>query len=194
MGQEWAATTPFLFFTDHTPDLGKLVTAGRRREFADFSAFSDAHARQRIPDPQDPTTFLHSRLNWSECAHEPQASTLRLYQRLLELRRTEPLLRAATWDGFDAAAMGEHGLVLLRTSAEAHAFLVAIYLHGAGTINLGTASVWRAVPAQLRWETIFCTEEPPFAPDPLPPVVDVAGGAPVLHFTRPGAAILRGKR
>ncbi len=193
MGQEWGATSPFLFFADHRPDLAKLVTAGRRREFADFPAFSDVHARQRIPDPQEPTTFLRSRLNWSECTHEPHALTLRLYQRLLELRRTEPLLRATTWAGFAAAAIGEHGLVLLRTAADANALLVVIHLHGAGTIHLGTASVWRAVPAQLRWEIALCTEEPPFAPDPLPPVVDLAGAAPIIHFARPGAAILRAK-
>ncbi len=194
MGQEWAATTPFLFFTDHKPDLGKLVTAGRRREFMDFSAFSDAGVRQRIPDPQDPTTFLRSRLNWAECMHEPHASTLRLYQQLLELRRTEPLLRATTWDGFRAGALGERGLVLLRTSAEADAFLVAILLHGSGSINLGAASVWRAELAQLRWETVLCTEDQPFAPDPMPPAVDLTGAAPVIRFARAGAAILRGNR
>ena len=190
MGQEWAATAPFLFFTDHKADLGKLVTAGRRREFAAFSAFSDARGRQRIPDPQDPKTFLRSRLNWHECMHESHASTLRLYQRLLELRRTEPLLRAT----FSAVALGERGLVLLRTSAGSNAFLVVVHLRGSGTIELGTASLWHAALAELRWETVLCTEDLPFAPDPMPPAVDVAGPAPVIRFARAGAAILRGER
>ena len=66
MGQEWAATTPFLYFTDHPEELGKLVTEGRRNEFRHFSAFSDAAARERIPDPQDQATFRASRLDWSE--------------------------------------------------------------------------------------------------------------------------------
>src|SRR5262249_42030338 len=39
MGQEWAASTPFLYFTDHDEDLGKIVTEGRRREFRHFVAF-----------------------------------------------------------------------------------------------------------------------------------------------------------
>ena len=44
MGQEWACSSPFCFFTDHTPELGRLVTEGRRREFKAFSAFADAAA------------------------------------------------------------------------------------------------------------------------------------------------------
>ena len=39
MGQEWSASAPFLFFTDHEPALGALVTRGRRAEFGAFSAF-----------------------------------------------------------------------------------------------------------------------------------------------------------
>ena len=36
MGEEWAAPEPFLFFSDLGPDLGPLVSEGRRREFARF--------------------------------------------------------------------------------------------------------------------------------------------------------------
>ena len=62
MGQEWAASTPFQYFTDLEPGLGRQVTDGRRREFADFPAFADPAAREQIPDPQAETTFLSSRL------------------------------------------------------------------------------------------------------------------------------------
>lgn len=83
MGQEWAATTPFLYFTDHEEDLGKLVTEGRRQEFRHFLAFVDPEARERIPDPQAVSTFEASRLDWSEPERAPHASILRLYQALL---------------------------------------------------------------------------------------------------------------
>ena len=52
MGQEWAASSPFLFFTDHEAKLGELVIEGRRREFVRFSSFRDPGARQGIPSPQ----------------------------------------------------------------------------------------------------------------------------------------------
>ncbi len=52
MGQEWAATTPFLYFTDHNTDLGKNVTEGRRNEFSRFAQFSDPRTCESIPGPQ----------------------------------------------------------------------------------------------------------------------------------------------
>ena len=55
MGEEWGASTPFLFFCDFEPELAKLVTEGRRNEFASFAAFSDPARRDRIPDPSAPS-------------------------------------------------------------------------------------------------------------------------------------------
>ncbi|HEU0166306.1 MAG TPA: malto-oligosyltrehalose trehalohydrolase, partial [Chloroflexota bacterium] len=52
MGQEFAASTPFQYFTDHEPELGRNVTEGRRKEFRHFAAFSAPGAAERIPDPQ----------------------------------------------------------------------------------------------------------------------------------------------
>ena len=63
MGQEFAASTPFLFFTDFDPELGRLVTEGRRAEFAAFRAFADPDMRDAIPDPQAEATFLASKLD-----------------------------------------------------------------------------------------------------------------------------------
>ena len=73
MGQEWAASSPFLFFTDHHAELGELVTQGRRQEFQHFSTFADPTIRETIPDPQAESTFRASKLNWDECEREPHA-------------------------------------------------------------------------------------------------------------------------
>ncbi len=59
-GEEFGTATPFLFFTDHNAELGKLVTQGRRKEFAKFAAFTDPATREKIPDPNDPATFAAS--------------------------------------------------------------------------------------------------------------------------------------
>ncbi len=53
MGEEWDASTPFLFFSDFGADLARAVTEGRRKEFAAWPAFADPATRERIPDPQD---------------------------------------------------------------------------------------------------------------------------------------------
>jgi maltooligosyltrehalose trehalohydrolase len=92
MGQEFAASTPFQYFTDHTPELGRLVTQGRRKEFAAFSAFADPAVREKIPDPQAPSTFENSRLRLSELDQSPGRDIVQLYQSLLRLRREDPVL------------------------------------------------------------------------------------------------------
>jgi maltooligosyltrehalose trehalohydrolase len=92
MGQEWGASTPFCYFTDHELELGKLVRDGRRKEFAAFAAFADEKARERIPDPQALETFTASKLRWAERELPEHARTLELYRAALALRREDPVL------------------------------------------------------------------------------------------------------
>jgi maltooligosyltrehalose trehalohydrolase len=112
MGQEWAARTPFQFFTDHHGELGRLVTEGRRREFAAFAAFADPASRERIPDPQALGTFARSRLEWSELAQDPHARTLQLYRRLLAFRRSCPPLQHTSRLAYQVRALDAHTVAL----------------------------------------------------------------------------------
>ncbi|MEO8158614.1 MAG: malto-oligosyltrehalose trehalohydrolase [Betaproteobacteria bacterium] len=86
MGEEFAASTPFLFFCDFEPELAKAVTEGRRHEFERFAAFSDASARARIPDPGSAATFEASKLRWSERGQALHRERLALTRELLALR------------------------------------------------------------------------------------------------------------
>ena len=86
-GEEYAATTPFLYFTNHDEDLGRKVSEGRRREFAAFG-WNPAE----IPNPQDPATFESSKLDWTEMEREPHASIFQWHRRLIELRKWAPEL------------------------------------------------------------------------------------------------------
>jgi maltooligosyltrehalose trehalohydrolase len=87
MGQEWAANTPFLYFTDHQDELGRGVTEGRRKEFAEFSDFRDSSIRQRIPDPQAVSSFENSKLAWGQVSEARHAQVLLLYADFLRFRR-----------------------------------------------------------------------------------------------------------
>lgn len=84
MGEEWAATTPFQFFTDfEEPEMAKAVTEGRRREFE-----SHGWAAHDVPDPQDEQTFLRSKLRWDELEADDHARMLGWYRDLIALRRS----------------------------------------------------------------------------------------------------------
>lgn len=86
MGEEWAAGTPWQFFTDHTDtELAEAVRQGRRREFA-----AHGWAEESIPDPQDPATRDRSCLDWAEPEREPHARVLSWYRQLIALRHAQP--------------------------------------------------------------------------------------------------------
>ncbi|MFB6720101.1 malto-oligosyltrehalose trehalohydrolase [Kribbella sp. NPDC056345] len=89
MGEEWGASTPWRYFTDHDePTLAEAVRTGRRQEFAAFGW--DA---SEIPDPQDPATWRSSVLNWSEVDESPHRELLAWYRDLLALRARSPELK-----------------------------------------------------------------------------------------------------
>jgi maltooligosyltrehalose trehalohydrolase len=94
MGEEWSASTPFQYFTDHSePELADAVRQGRRREFASFG-----WDPERIPDPQAPNTFLASKLDWNELSLPEHQSSLSFYRALAELRTQEPSLQSDSRD------------------------------------------------------------------------------------------------
>jgi maltooligosyltrehalose trehalohydrolase len=177
MGQEWAASSPFLYFTDHHPELGKLVTRGRREEFKGFAAFSSPDARERIPDPQSETTFVRSRLRWEEAAREPHAQVLNLYRALLELRRRigPPALAELRAQAHEPAA------VVLTSPA----WLIVAALEGAATVGLPSE------PGPDELEVVLDTEEPRFAAAARRPALRRDGDAISVAFSRPGALVLR---
>jgi len=85
-GEEWGASTPFLFFTDHQePELAQAVREGRCREFAAFG-----WKPEDVADPQALESFKRSKLNWSEFATVPHAETLQWTKQLIQLRRCQP--------------------------------------------------------------------------------------------------------
>jgi maltooligosyltrehalose trehalohydrolase len=107
MGEEWAASNPWQFFTSHPePELAAAVRDGRRREFA-----SHGWAESDVPDPQDPATYERSKLDWSELTKPGHAEILDLYKRLIALRRnraelTDPRLdQVEVWHGDQYVAM-----------------------------------------------------------------------------------------
>ena len=82
-GEEWGASTPFMYFTDHQdPDLIKAVREGRQKEFIEFG-----WNPEEISDPQDLKTFTSSRLRWEEQSDYPHNKMLDWYKQMISLRK-----------------------------------------------------------------------------------------------------------
>ena len=85
-GEEWNASSPFQYFTDHQDkDLAESVRKGRKAEFAHFVANAS-----EIPDPQHQNTFERSKLDWNERERGAHREILEWYRQLVRLRRCSP--------------------------------------------------------------------------------------------------------
>ncbi len=112
-GEEWAASTPFYYFTDHrNPRLAEAVRRGRRREFEAFG-----WAPEQIPDPQAEATFRASVLDWDERSREPHASMLAFYRALARLRATTSDLLDGRRERVEASYDERQGWLVVRRGA-----------------------------------------------------------------------------
>ncbi|POP46404.1 malto-oligosyltrehalose trehalohydrolase [Superficieibacter electus] len=145
MGEEYGETHPFLFFTDFHGDLARAVREGRAQEFAGHAG----HEEGRVPDPNDETTFLNSKLDWQKTQSEEGKNWLALCKTLLALRQQHivPLL---------ASAGGHAGHVI----ATAKGFVALSWTFPQGTLslalNIGEAT--QPLP-DLPGETLFALPE-----------------------------------
>ena len=171
MGQEWTASTPFQFFTDHELALGRKVTEGRRAEFREFAAFHDSQAREKIPDPQAEGTFQRSRLDWNEVDKEPHAGVLRLYRELFRLRREYPILRDRSRANFMVLEPRDGLMRLLFGKQGAEQWLIVADLKG---------EEHESLEDEMRsWQLVLSTNEKRF------------GGEEGPAFSQPEVRVLR---
>jgi len=112
-GEEWAAGTPFQYFTDHDdPELARAVTEGRRNEFVQFG-----WNPKSIPDPQSPSTFERSNLDWQELEKDAHAGILDWYRTLIALRRRHPELSNPRPKSVEVKADEAEGTIVVRRGA-----------------------------------------------------------------------------
>ena len=157
-GEEWGASAPFQYFTNHQDEkLGERVRQGRRREFA-AQGWNEAE----IPDPQALETFERCKLNWTEQSEAWHADLLEWHRRLIALRQAEPSLRDGRmervqtrhdelerWmvverEPFVVACNFSGGLRKIQLRARRHKILMAstpLEVPGNGTVILPSESV-----------------------------------------------------
>jgi maltooligosyltrehalose trehalohydrolase len=123
-GQEFAASSPFLYFADHQPELAALVRKGRHQFLRQFPSINSPEGSAQLADPSSPATFERCKLNFDERATHRAA--YQLHRDLLRLRREDPAIRAP--DDFDGAVLHERALVVRWFSAAAGDRLLLVNL------------------------------------------------------------------
>jgi maltooligosyltrehalose trehalohydrolase len=156
-GQEFSASTPFLYFADHRPELAMAVRKGRGEFLTQFPSLASPETQALLPDPGDPATFEQCKLDFSE--RERHAPAYALHRDLLALRRADPVFRAQRPGGLDGAVLGPAAFAL-RFFGEAGDDRLLL-------VNLGPDLDRRAVPEPLvappaatRWAVRWSSEDP----------------------------------
>jgi maltooligosyltrehalose trehalohydrolase len=171
-GQEFAASSPFLFFADHKPELAALVRQGRREFISQFPSLAGAEIQRLLADPCDPATFEHCKLDFAE--RKSHGAALRLHRDLLRLRREDPVFRVPRGAAVDGAVLGSEALVLRFFSATSGDRLLVV--------NLGRDLRLEAVPEPLLappeghfWQSLWHSEDPCYGGGGVYPLETDAG-------------------
>ncbi len=158
MGQEFAASTGFYYFTDHGTELGEAIRVGRHAEFAAHEHPEEQH--RRFPDPQDPRMFDESKLKLEERDTGAGAGTLALYSELLRVRKDDAVLSRQDRHDMRAYAASETLVIVHLWHGREHRLIVANF----GIALDGTpanAHVTAALSA-LEWTVVLSTDDTTF--------------------------------
>jgi maltooligosyltrehalose trehalohydrolase len=159
MGQEFAASAPFLYFADHGPDLAKLVQGGRTEFLAQFRSIADPAMTEVLAPPHDPATFERCKLDFSE--RERHAGAYQLTRDLLRLRREDPAFRAQKPGGVDGAVLGPQAFVLRYFLDDGSDRLLVVNF-GRDLHLLPCPEPLLAPPEGMRWQVRLSTEDPKY--------------------------------
>jgi maltooligosyltrehalose trehalohydrolase len=166
-GQEYGASTPFLYFADHNPELAELVQRGRSEFLSQFPSIASSGTQFALGAPHDPATFEKCKLSRDE--RQRNDHIVALHRDLLALRRQDPVFRAQRADRIHGAVLSPDAFVLRFFGEESGDRLLII--------NLGPTLRFEPCPEPLLapprkgpWEIIWCSEDPKYRGPGCPPV------------------------
>ena len=187
-GQEFASSSPFLYFADHKAELRGPVSEGRREFLSQFPSVQDPDVQAALPPPEIEETFRRCTLNFAE--RQTNRHWYDLHRDLIALRRSDPVIKAAGLTRPDGAVIAPQVLVLrYQGGAEGDRLLI---------VNLGcdidlspVPEPLLAPPADCRWIVQWSSEAPRYGGGGTAPVrphsyVHLAGEAAILLRSEPG--------
>ncbi len=166
-GQEFAASTPFLYFADHNPELAKLVAEGREKFLQQFPSIASEDAASLVPSPELEDTFQRCKLDFADC--EKHAEVLLMHRELIRLRRDDPLLGKAARGNFDGAVLSESAFLLRFFGKSRNDRLLIVNL--GAHVHLDPApEPLLAPPAGCEWVVTWSSEDPRYGGGGTPPL------------------------
>ncbi len=156
-GQEFATSSPFLYFADHPEELAKLVRKGRAEELKQFRSMIAFEEEAQLDDPANPKTFERCKLDFSQ--RQSHAEVYAMHRDLLKLRREDPVFRAQKMRGVDGAVLSSEAFVLRYFGDDGDDRLLVVNLGRDLHFNPAPQPLL-APPENKVWETLWSSEHP----------------------------------
>ena len=167
-GQEFAASTPFLYFADHNPELARLVAEGRREFLKQFPSLTHIEAEMALPDPENEDTFRRCKLDFDDVAQHGDVH--RLHRDLIALRKADPLIHGGGRRTIDGAVLGTEAFLLRYFGFRGDDRLL-LFNFGRQLRLEPMPEPLIAPPEGATWRTAWSSEEIRYGGEGVPPLV-----------------------
>jgi len=166
-GQEFAASSPFLYFGDLEPKVVALMHEGRRKFLKQFASLAAPEMQASVPSPHDPQEFARSKLDPTERDRGDHAEAYALHEDLLRLRREHPAFRSNEVDG---ATLGPEAFVLRFDGPDGEVRLMLINLGDDLHLDPPTEPLLASPSLDRVWSLIWSSEDPRYGGGGIPPM------------------------
>jgi len=166
-GQEFAASTPFLYFADHNPKPAKLVAEGRRKFLEQFPSVACAESTPCLINPESEDTFKQCKLDFRE--RQRNTAYYAMHRDLLKLRREDSVFHHPEPGGLDGAVLGDEAFVLRFFGGDGNDRLLLVNLGGDLELSIMPEPLLAPVE-DCKWKLLWSTEDPRYGGSGTPPL------------------------
>jgi maltooligosyltrehalose trehalohydrolase len=167
-GEEFAASTPFLYFADQADWLASKIAEGRAAFLQQFPSLSSPEVAEHLPDPGEESTFTRCKLKIED--REANAPVYLLHKELIALRGSDSVINGSERRSLDGAVYGLHTLVLRYFGRKLSNDRLMIFNFDRD-LNLVPAPIPLLAPVRGRqWQVIWFSEDPRYAGQGAPPL------------------------
>jgi len=157
-GQEFAASTPFLYFADHKPELAPDIAKGRVQFLRQFPSLAAEGMELYLADPAKEDTFLKAKLDFRE--RETNWRFGSMFRELAALRKDDAVFSGQGQGGVEGAVLSEGAFVLRFFGDGADRLLLVNF--GPDLLFAPAPEPLLAPPRRQKWEMIFSTDDPQY--------------------------------